>query len=211
MNERLLSIWGLLAVVWERGWIIVLITMISVLVSALLSYNVLTPIYEAKVDVLISGSEKNSEEDNTGLTNTIDESIKLVPTYQDIVLSPLILKTAQSELNTGSDDNIFVKKEDVNIVTKDDSQVFSILVHHEDPQTAKQIADALSKAFNNNIDSLMNLDRSNVKVLSNATVSPDPVKPNPTLIMGITFIVSLIISIWITLLIHNVKRIRYSV
>lgn len=211
MNERSLSIWGLFAVIWERGWIIFLFTILSVLVSALLSYNVLTPIYEAKVDVLISNNERNTDEANTGFTSSIDESIKLVPTYQDIVLSPLIIKSAQSELNGSTNIERIVNDEDVEIVTKDDSQVFRILVHHEDPQTGKQVADALAKAFNNNIDSLMNLDRSNVKVLSNATVSPDPVKPNPILIMGITFIISLILSIWITLLVHNVKRVRTSI
>ncbi|MFG6495274.1 Wzz/FepE/Etk N-terminal domain-containing protein [Fictibacillus sp. UD] len=211
MNKGSLSLWGFLAVIWERGWIIVLFTLISVLVSALVSYYALTPIYEAKVDVLISGTEKNSEEENIGLNTTIDESIKLVPTYQDIVLSPLILKYAQSELNTTNNKNIIIKKEDVKIVTKNDSQVFSIIVYHEDPQIGKQIADALAKAFNHNIDSLMNLSQSNVKLLSDATVSQDPVKPNPILIMGITFITSLIVSVWITLLIHNVKRIRTSV
>ncbi|MDM5316420.1 Wzz/FepE/Etk N-terminal domain-containing protein [Fictibacillus sp. b24] len=211
MNKGSLSLWGFLAVIWERGWIIVLFTLISVLVSALVSYYALTPIYEAKVDVLISGTEKNSEEENIGLNTTIDESIKLVPTYQDIVLSPLILKYAQSELNTANNKNIIIKKEDVKIVTKNDSQVFSIIVYHEDPQIGKQIADALAKAFNHNIDSLMNLSQSNVKLLSDATVSQDPVKPNPILIMGITFITSLIVSVWITLLIHNVKRIRTSV
>lgn len=209
MRQDSLSFLNFFVVIWEKGWIIFLFTLVSVLVSALVSFYVLTPIYEAKADILISSKEKFNE--NTGLNSSIDESIKLVPTYQDIVLSPLILKSAQTELKAAGHEDLTIDKKDVQIHTKDASQVFSIVVQHEDPQAAKQIANALAKSFNNSVDSLMNLDRPNIKLLSYATVLPHPVKPNPMLIMGITFVLSLIVSIWTTLLVHNIKHNKTSI
>jgi capsular polysaccharide biosynthesis protein len=185
-------------------WLILLITAAAVLTSAFLSYYVLTPVYQAKVNMIVSTQQDPNQSE---VLSKIDESLKLVTTYEDIVQSPFILKNAQLKLNTEGH-NVEIDQKDISVEHTNESQVFDLLVENEEEAEAVLIANAIASTFDEHIKSIMNTKVKNVKIMNNAAVDPDPVSPQPLLIIGCTFIISFILSIWLVLLIHNVKKTR---
>ena len=96
MSEENLDFTSFFSIIFKRLWITILITLISVSTSAYVSFFELTPIYQAKVQLLVSG-QHDPEEPN--LNASADEALKLKTTYQDIIQSPLILQKAQLKLD----------------------------------------------------------------------------------------------------------------
>jgi capsular polysaccharide biosynthesis protein len=203
MNEENLDFTSFFSIVFKRLWITILITLISVSTSAYVSFYVLTPIYQAKVQLLVGGQQ---DPENPNLNASADEALKLKTTYQDIIQSPLILQGAQSKLDEEGQ-NIRIGGS-ISVNQKTESQVLELLIEHKNTKAAQQIANAVAESFSEQIPGIMGIEESNVKVLSKATVNPVPVSPKPVLIIGITFVVALIVSIWINILIHFISKNR---
>ena len=206
MTEENLSFTNFFRIIFKRLWIVVLFTLVAGLSSAYVSYYVLDPIYEAKVNLLVSFQE-DEDKDNPTLSSQIDESLKLVVTYQDIILSPLILKDAQQELNNKGY-NIRIDEKDVSVGYKEKSQVLELLVEDPSTTTASLIANEIAASVAENAQEIMGNDSSSIKVLNSAAVSSDPVSPQPLLIIGITLFMAFVVSIWLTLLIGNMAKNR---
>jgi capsular polysaccharide biosynthesis protein len=207
MKEEQLDFAHFFQIIFRRMWLIILFTLAAVLASAYISYYVLTPVYQAEVDILIN---VQPTKDNPALTSSIDESLKLVTTYQDIVQSPVILQEAQSKLNSEGYD-IRIDEDDISVGRTTESQVFELLVEDEDAMKATLIANSIAESFDSNIQNLWNNKAKNIKILNKAAVDSDPVSPQPILIINITLFISFIVSIWFTLLIDTIKKRRKSV
>ncbi|PLR68566.1 MULTISPECIES: YveK family protein [Bacillaceae] len=202
MKEETLDFGSFFQIIWKRFWIIILITSIAVLTSAYVSFNLIKPVYQAKVNFLISSYQ---DPKNSVLTSSIDDSLKLVTTYQDIVQSPLILKSAQSALSEEGH-NITIKEKNISVNHKEESQMFELLVEYPEREEALLIGNAIAESFEERVQDLMNYKTNNVKIMNKATVNPDPVSPKPLLIMGITFVISFMVSIWIALFMHSIAK-----
>ena len=203
MSEENLDFTSFFSIIFKRLWITILITLISVSTSAYVSFFKLTPIYQAKVQLLVSG-QHDPEEPN--LNASADEALKLKTTYQDIIQSPLILQKAQLKLDEEGQ-NIKIGG-NISVNQKTESQVLELLVEHKDTKAVSQIANVVAESFIEQIPDVMGIEKSNVRILNKATINPVPVSPKPVLIIGITFVVSLIVSIWFTILIHFVSKSR---
>src|SRR4051794_15849097 len=174
MSEENLDFTSFFSIVFKRLWITILITLIAVSTSAYVSFYVLTPIYQAKVQLLVSGQH---DPEDPNLNASADEALKLKTTYQDIIQSPLILQGAQSKLDEEGQ-NIRIGGS-ISVNQKTESQVLELLVEHKNTKAAQQIANAVAESFSEQIPGIMGIEESNVKVLSKATVNPVPVSPKP--------------------------------
>jgi capsular polysaccharide biosynthesis protein len=204
MAEEHLDFPQFFRILLKRFWVILLITVTAVLTSAFISYYVLAPVYQAKVNMLVSVQPDPKQ---PMALSPIDESLKLVTTYEDIVQSPFILNRAQLALNEQGY-NVELDKKDISVGHTQDSQVFALLVDNEDQSEAVLIANAIAESFDEHVSSIMNTKAKNVHTMNTAAVDPDPVSPKPLLIMGCTLIISLIFSIWIVLLFHSAGQPR---
>ncbi|WP_165967168.1 YveK family protein [Jeotgalibacillus sp. S-D1] len=202
MNEDKLSFSRFFQIVWKRLWIVIIFTVAAVVSSGYISYQVVEPTYESKVDILIAGKQDKA---SPILTTHIDDSLKLVTTYQDILISPYILKDAQKRLNNDGHSIDFDRK-DISTSNMQDSQMIELKVQHSNPTEAAMIANAIAASFDQKIQHIMNLDDKNAKVLNKGTVSKDPVFPQPLVIMGITFVLALIISMWLIFFIDRIRN-----
>src|SRR3954451_3565760 len=169
MNEENLDFTSFFGIVFKRIWITILITLIAVSTSAYVSFYMLTPIYQAKVQLLVSG-QHDPEEPN--LNASADEALKLKTTYQDIIQSPLILQKAQLKLDEEGQ-NIKIGG-NISVNQKTESQVLELLIEHENIEAASQIANAVAESFSEQITDVMGIDTSNVKILNKATANPVP-------------------------------------
>ncbi|ANU22566.1 YveK family protein [Planococcus donghaensis] len=176
--------------------LILAITIAIMVITALISYYVLTPIYQTSTQLLIS--QKQSE--TTIDSQSIDIDLQLVGTYSEIIKSPIILDQVVSQLEL--DMTYQEIKEKVHVDFAENSQLLNIFVTDPDPAVAVGIANKVAEVFETEIMELMNID--NVSILSPAVVleSQTPVSPNPPLNILLSAIVGLVIGATIAMILR---------
>lgn len=178
-------------IVKKRMKLILAITASALFISAILSYFVLTPIYEASTQILVNKS--NGSQQTVYDNNEIQTNLQLMNTYSSIIKSPRILEIVKEELNLSL--SIEELNEAVTVTNEDESQVLNIVVQDTNPLRAVQIANKTALVFQENIEDIMNVD--NVIILARATYNQDaePVKPQPLLNMAIGLVVGLMLGV----------------
>lgn len=195
--EETMSLKELFQTLKKRVWIIVLATVIVATISAVVSFFVMTPVYQLKTQLLVNQSKSEQQLYNTSEVQT---NIQLINTYNVIIKSPAILEKVKKQLNL--DLSVEELDQQIQVSSAKDSQVVEISVENSSPATAAKIANTTAKVFKNEISQIMNID--NVKILSNAQVKENiaPVKPQPLLNIFIGIIIGAIIGIIIAFLIE---------
>ena len=194
--EETISLKDIFLTIKRRIRLIVLIPVIAILVSALVSYFLLTPIYQSSTQILV-----NQTQENQAFTqNDIRTNIELINTYNVIIKSPIILEKVIEEANLTETYTSLNGK--VSVGSQNNSQVVNITVEHENPAVAATIANTVATVFEREIVNIMNVD--NVSVLSPAQISesPSPIKPNPVLNMAIAFVVGLMAAVGLAFLLE---------
>lgn len=179
----------------KRFWIISVITLVITIISAILSFFVLTPIYESKTQILVNQAKSDQQLYNA---TEVQTNIQLINTYNVIIKSPAILDKVKDDLNLHS--TIDELNNQISVSSATDSQVVEITVQDPSPYVSAKIANKTAEVFRDEISKIMNVD--NVSILSKATVKSDvsPVKPQPLINIGIALIMGLVISVAIVIL-----------
>ena len=118
------------AIIKKRFWIIGLITVIAMVVSGVISFFMLSPVYESK-STLIVNTEKN-EETQMITGDQFSVSQKLAVTYGEIIKSRAVLESVISNLKLDSEYEDLVEKITVSPVK--DTQIISISVQDTNPK-----------------------------------------------------------------------------
>lgn len=180
----------------NRIRLILAITIAFMIVAALISYYVLTPMYQTSTQLLIS-----QQQTETGLdSQTIETDLQLVGTYGEIIKSPVILEQVISQLEL--DLSYEELNEKVTVEIAESSQLLTIVVVDEDLAAAVEIANNTAEIFEVEIVELMNAN--NVSILSPAVVMENqtPVSPNPPLNILLGAIAGLLIGAAIALILR---------
>ncbi|WP_161515001.1 YveK family protein [Priestia megaterium] len=195
--EETISLRDLFAVLRKRLWLIVLITIIAATVSAIISFFVLTPVYESKTQILVNQAKSDEQLYNTQAVQT---NVQLINTYNDIIKSPAILDKVIKELKL--DGSAASLSGQIQVTSAQNSQVAQIVVQDTSAKRATDIANTTASVFQKEVPKIMNVD--NVKVLSKATVgeSSSPVKPQPLLNVAIAIVVGLMVGIGLSFLLE---------
>lgn len=197
--EATIDLRELLGILVKRIKLIVLVPLIAIVVSAILSYFIITPIYEAKTELLVNKSE---QADKLGIisTNEIQSNLQLIETYNIVITSPRIMDLVAKKL--GESQNTVELTEKIKVSAVKNSQVISITVEDPSQEKAVRIANTIASTFKDEIVKLMKVD--NVQILTQAKVQQelDPVKPKPLLNMAIAFVVGLMTSVGLAFLLE---------
>lgn len=195
--EETISLRELFQVLRKRLWLIVLITIIAATVSAVISFFVLTPVYESKTQILVNQAKNDQQLYNN---QTVQTNVQLINTYNDIITSPAILDKVIKELQLDSSAQSLSGQ--IQVTSAQDSQVAQIVVQDTSAKRATDIANTTAFVFQKEVPKLMNVD--NVKVLSKATLSENasPVKPQPLLNIAIAVVVGLMVGIGLSFLLE---------
>jgi capsular polysaccharide biosynthesis protein len=203
--EETISIAELLQTVKKRLWLIILCVFVAVSISAVLSFYVFTPVYQASSQILVNQAKNGHELYNF---NEVQTNVQLIGTYSVIIKSPTILESVKKQLHLPDSVNTLNNK--ISVESDKESQVFSVVVEDTDPRKAADIANATAISFKQKIPHIMNVD--NVSILSKADMPPhpSPIKPKPTLNLTVGLIVGLIVGIGLAVLLeyldNTVKR-----
>jgi capsular polysaccharide biosynthesis protein len=194
--EETISLKELLETLKKRLLLIISITLIAAIVSGVVSYFFLTPIYQASTQILVNQAKTDQAFDYY----QVETNLQLINTYNVIIKSPVILDKVAEELDldmTGTQ-----LSEMITVGSEKESQVVNLSVQNTDPKVAAQIANKTAEVFKKEIVNIMKID--NISVLSKADVTenPSPIKPQPLLNVAIAIVVGLMAGVGIAFLLE---------
>lgn len=195
--EEAISLQDLFKTLRKRLGLIVLLAIFAVTIAAVLSFYVMTPVYQTSTEILVNQSPSETGQ----LTNqNIQTDLQLINTYSGIIRSPVILDQVVEQLGLDMTTDQLTGK--ITVSNAEQSQIVNIAVQDEDPAVAVEIANTTAAVFENDIRELMNVD--NVRVLSPAVLKENqaPVSPNPTLNIAIAAVVGLLLGVGLAFLLE---------
>ena len=184
------------AIIKKRFWIIALLAIISALISGVISFFMLKPVYEAK-STLIVNTEKNEETQMiTGDQFSVTQ--KLAVTYGEIIKSRAVLEDVIKNLKLDNEYEDLVKNVTVSPVK--DTQIISISVQDTNKQKARDIANEIPKVFAKEAKRITKAN--DIQVIDKATLPENPIKPNKVMNVLIAFVLGTMIGLFVVFLIE---------
>lgn len=172
--EEEISLVELFDVIKKRMSMIVSLGLIGLIIASIFTFFIITPQYSATTQVLVNRTTESAE----GIQlNDINTNVQMINTYKDIIKGPVILDEVSQNLKTNLTTGELAEK--IQIITQDNSQVFSLTVTDESPYDAAEIANSVASTFQSEIGNIMNVD--NVTIISEAIANTSPVSPNTPL------------------------------
>ncbi|TWD92386.1 capsular polysaccharide biosynthesis protein [Neobacillus bataviensis] len=195
--EETISLKELLQTLRKRLSLILSITFIAVLVSGIVSFYFLTPIYQASTQLLVN----QSKSDQTAYQyNEVQTNLQLINTYNVIIKSPAILELVIKDLNLDMTASELTQK--ITVQNEKDSQVVNLAVQDTNPKKAKEIANKTAEVFKTEIVKIMNVDNVSILAKAEAAKNPSPIKPRPLLNIAIALVVGLMAGVGLAFLLE---------
>jgi succinoglycan biosynthesis transport protein ExoP len=144
-----------------KGWkLIVAITLLAVLISAVVSFFLIEPTYEASVTLMASAAAKvEAPRTGTGISGFLDAMADIptptLDTYREQVKNVMVLQNVLDDLGLGPDRltrRALSSKVSVEIVNN--TNLIRIKVRDGDPKLAADLADSLAENFTGYVSDL---------------------------------------------------------
>ncbi|EJS74027.1 MULTISPECIES: YveK family protein [Bacillus cereus group] len=195
--EETISLKELFHILKKRLAMILVIAFGAAIVSAIISFFFMTPIYQSSTQILVNQKKQEGAMFQAGEVQT---NIQLTNTYKIIMKSPVILDQVNEKLNLNMSAQALANQ--INVTNEKDSQVIAVTVEDKNPKVARNIANTIAEVFKGEVAKIMNVD--NVTVLSKAEVveNQSPIKPRPMSNVVIAFVVGLMISVCLAFLLE---------
>jgi len=186
-----------LAALRRRAWVIVLVTTLTVAITAGLSFYVLPKIYEASVSLIVIRKETPLPDYNTLLLNR-----QLVKTYQQIARSRTVASKVITQL--GLDMQIEDLQEVITVRTVRDTEMIEIAARDTDPEMAAALATAVTQAFIEEVLRIMQAD--NVAVVDPAVPPVEPIRPRPLLNTAVAGVLGLMTGTFLAFVVDYLDK-----
>ncbi|WP_353949187.1 Wzz/FepE/Etk N-terminal domain-containing protein [Sporolactobacillus sp. Y61] len=180
----------------KKIWLIAGITILAGVIAGVYTHYMVPNQYEASTRILVN--QTNGKPSTHYDSNAIQANVQLINTYSVIINDPAVL----NQVIQNGDLHLTVKQlqEMLTVNTVENSQVFSLTAHANDPAVAVRIVNAVAQEFKSQVQKVMRVD--NVSILSPATLagSRTPVSPNMEMNIVIGLAVGLILSVGLVFL-----------
>lgn len=201
LNEEVIRMDDIVYILIKRCKMILLITLIATIFSAIISFFIIPPKYEASIKAFI-GKENTQVKDEDQTYNDVEMYQKLLKTYAEVIqTNDLVEKAVDLEsLGLKSQDIL----DNLKVTPRADTQILEIKYTSGDKVLARNILDSVTTEFiKSSIDLIPN---SNVKIIENVKIPEDPVSPNKLINISIAFLLGLMISIGLSFLLECVDN-----
>ena len=211
-NYEDIDIKRILEIIFSKKIFIILILLLSIILGYVYSYYYKKPEYQSSVKILLVADENKTNKELTQTDLNINSS--LISTYSSIAKSTNVIEKTINNLGL----NISVSKLQKNIEAKqiDNTQFLKITVKDENAETAKDIANELSKVFTEQIKEIYNLE--NISIVDKAEIESIPCNVNHAKDMILFTGIGLFISMVVIMIIYffddtmkNEKEIEKSI
>ena len=178
-------------------WLIGLSAIICGLISGLVSFFVLEPVYEANTSLIVN---KEVENETTQMTTTDDLNYvqKLAITYGEIIKSRTVITSTIEKLKLDMTYEELVGAVSVSNVS--DTQIIKISVQNNNPMIATRICNTIPQIFTKEVQRIVKA--SGVEVIDKAIVPENPIKPNKKMNIAIAFTLGMMVGFGIVFLLE---------
>ncbi len=158
-------------VLWSNARFILIVAIVFGLLGLLISAVFMTPIYESGAKMIVN----TRKDENQSVTNDqINSAKNLVETYAIIIRGREVLEKVIEELDLEESYERVYRR--VGVKAVNNTQVMQITVQHENPETAKAIAEQILIIAPDMIIKMV--EAGSVKTVERAYVGNSPVEPN---------------------------------
>jgi|GEM_PF-2276744 len=183
-----MEIVDILRIIRENAVRIALTTLIAMIITAIISFFFLEPVYRVEVKILINKQSEGGMEYNDILTNQ-----KLTNTYEEILKSKRIAKMVINELQLQVNPDHLIDQ--LAVDSPKESQVIRVSMMGEDPQFLKLVVKQWVEVFKAEIGHIIRVE--NVEILDDVEMDEVllPVKPVPVLNIAIAGVATVMTAV----------------
>lgn len=185
----------------KKRWVIVIaIPLIAALVSGIISFYVLKPVYQASTTLIVG---KKASDTGSPMGQLLDYNVllanqQLAKTYGTIAKSRTVEENVIQELKLPLKPDELDRKLSVNPVK--DTEILEIKVQDQDPNLAAQIANSIAQKFSSSVIEIKKVD--SVSIVDLAVAPDKPIKPKKILNILLAFLVGIITAIGFSFLLE---------
>ncbi|MEE1130629.1 MAG: Wzz/FepE/Etk N-terminal domain-containing protein, partial [Caryophanon sp.] len=159
--EETISLQDIFYTLKKRIGLITVTTIAAIIIAAIISFFMLTPMYQATTQILVNQQNTPSQQVTT---SEIQTNLQLINTYSEIIKSPAILDIVIAELDLELTASQLSSK--IAVSNANNSQIVSVSVQDANHAVATDIVNTVSEVFKEEVTDLMKVD--NVNILSPA-------------------------------------------
>ncbi len=199
MEENTISLQEIAYALKKRWKLIALITIAATLVSAILSFFVIKPQYEAKTKLFIG---KQETQENSAYNNSdVMMYQQLMKTYAELVkTSDLVTKAVKSANLDYNQKEIKGILNNLTATPSADTQILDLSYKGGNPKDVLKVTEAITDEFISESKEL--IPNGNVQVIQKPQLPEYPVSPNKKLNILIAFVLGLMVGVGIVLLLE---------
>ena len=178
-------------IIKKRAWIIALITVTAMIASGIISFFLLSPVYETKTTLIVNTEQSNETNLITG--DQLNVTQKLALTYGEIIKSRTVIdeviKSLKLDMSYGQVSGM------VTVSPVKDTQIIAITVQDTNSQRAADIANTIPRVFTKEVKRITKAN--SVEVIDKAVVAENPIKPNKIMNIAIAGVLGVMIGLFI--------------
>lgn len=199
MEENTISLQEIAYALKKRWKLIALITIAATLVSAILSFFVIKPQYEATTKLFIGKQE--SQDNNAYNNNDVMMYQQLMKTYAELAkTSDLVTKAVKSADLDYNQKDIKAILKNLNATPSAETQILDLSFKGGNPKEVLKLTEALTNEFISESKEL--IPNGNVQVIQKPQFPEKPVSPNKKLNIFIAFVLGLMVGVGVVLLLE---------
>lgn len=195
MEEQVISLSEIFEALKKRWIMIVAITLAATLISGLVSFFVIDPVYETSTKLFIG---KEESDDATYNSSDIQMYQKLLQTYAEAIKTKDLVGRAINNLSYDLKEEDVV--EDLTVTPVTDTQILQIKYRSKDPEEAKEVLISVTQEFITTSKELV--PNGNVKIIEEVQLPEEPVSPNKKMNIAIAFLLGLMVSVGLVFLLE---------
>lgn len=173
----------------KRKMIMIIITLISVLISGLISFFMISPVYESQASVIVDKRGDGSTQ--SVQYNDVIMYQNLVKTYANIGLSDKIYSEAAEKLNNTISAGELAKNTTIEPI--EDTQMLTVTVNGTSPTKTLDSINSITSSF---IEVANNVyPAGDIRIVNEGELPKAPIKPNKKFNIIVGFLIGILISI----------------
>lgn len=184
----------------KKLWIIALSAIICGLISGVVSFYVLPPIYEANTSLIVN-KEIDDKENKMTTSDDLNFVQKLAVTYGEIIKSRTVITSTINKLKL--DMTYEELSETVSVTNVPDTQIIKISVQNKNPNIAAKICNTIPEIFSAEVKRVVKA--SGTEVIDKATVPEEAIKPNKKMNVIIAMVLGAMVSIFVIFLLESLN------
>ncbi len=196
-----ISILQLLGILYRRLPLIITGMLLAGILGGVFSYYAMDNVFQATSTIIVSNQAAGSTQDPLTY-NDYNLNVKLVDSYSVLSKTNRVLDQVIEALGLPITTKALASK--ISISAAQNTEIIHISVTDKSPYVAQNIANALTRVFQQEVIEIMKMD--NVQIIDEAPLPTVPISPNRPLNITIACVIGLVFAAMIAFLIEFLDR-----